>query len=150
MSDFRLHILLVEDNPDHAELVLRSLEEIDPTLRVLHLSDGEQALDYLLRRSRFAKPVSSPRPHLVLLDLRLPRVDGLEVLKQIKTTEAIKAIPVVILTTSKAESDSAQAYEHHANSYLVKPEDFGTFAALMQAIRNYWLHLNLPPTPRRN
>jgi CheY-like chemotaxis protein len=138
-------ILLVEDNPAHAELVKRSLIDHQVTNRVVHLSDGEAALSYLLRRGPFADPAKSPRPHVVLLDLRLPRVDGLEVLRQIRTSPELEKLPVVILTTSEAEQDVAKAYEFRANSYLVKPVDFGRFARLMADLGFYWLKWNYYP-----
>jgi CheY-like chemotaxis protein len=135
-------VLLVEDNVDHAELVLRTFEEHDIPIRIHHVTDGEAALDYLLRRGRFAQPEQSPRPHLILLDLRLPRIDGLEVLQEVKSKEDLREIPTVILTTSEAERDVARAYQHHANSYLVKPVDFTKFTKLMDDLGLYWLGWN--------
>jgi len=135
-------VLLVEDNVDHAELVLRTFDDHRIPIRIHHVTDGEAALDYLLRRGRFAEPEQSPRPHLILLDLRLPRVDGLEVLQEIKGSEDLQEIPTVILTTSEAERDVARAYQHHANSYLVKPVDFAKFTKLMDDLGLYWLGWN--------
>jgi CheY-like chemotaxis protein len=140
-----LLILLVEDNPAHAELVKRSLEDHRVPNRVVHLADGEAALHYLLRQGRFADPAASPRPHLVLLDLRLPRIDGLEVLRRIRTDAELERLPVVVLTTSEAEQDVAKAYEFRANSYLVKPVDFERFARLMGDLGFYWLKWNYYP-----
>jgi len=140
-----LSILLVEDNLDHAELVMRSLREHRVANRVRLVEDGEAALDYLLRQGEYAEPHSSPWPHVVLLDLRLPKIDGLEVLRQIKTSDELKRIPVVILTTSEADRDVARAYEHHANSYLVKPVDFAKFTQLMDDLGFYWLGWNHYP-----
>lgn len=139
-----LTILLVEDNLDHAELIRRSFQAHRIANRIHHVTDGEAALDYLYRRGSFADPASSPRPHLILLDLRLPRVGGIEVLKEIKTSETTRDIPVVILTTSEAERDRAMAYEHHANSYLVKPIGYEQFAELMEVLCCYWLGWNTP------
>lgn len=138
-------ILLVEDNPAHAELVKRTLEEHPVANRIIHISDGESALDYLFRRGEFADPRKSPRPHVVLLDLRLPRVDGLEILKEVRTSPELEKLPVVILTTSEAERDAAKAYEYHANSFLVKPLDFDKFASLMDDLGFYWLKWNYYP-----
>jgi CheY-like chemotaxis protein len=135
-------ILLVEDNPDHAELILRGLEENHLANRIIHVEDGEAALDYVFRRGRFVLPATSPRPELILLDLRLPRVDGLEVLKILKQTEATKRIPVVILTSSDAERDVAMAYEQHANSYMVKPVNFEMFMDLIKTLGYYWVAWN--------
>ncbi len=140
-----LNILLVEDNAAHAELVFRSFQEHRVANRIFHVEDGEAALDFLFRRAEFTDPARSPRPHVVLLDLRLPKIDGLEVLKEMKDTEEMRSIPVVILTTSEAESDIARAYRHHANSYLVKPVDFNNFTQLMEDLGYYWLCWNREP-----
>jgi two-component system, response regulator len=140
-----LHILLVEDNDAHAELVIRGMRDQQVANRIHHVVDGEQALDYLFQRGAYADPEKNPRPNLVLLDLRLPRVDGLEVLRTIKTTPALVRIPVVILTSSDAESDIARSYDYHANSYLVKPLDFKTFTRLMKDLGFYWLGWNAKP-----
>ena len=137
-----LRVLLVEDDPDHAELVRRGLEECCPGLDLVHLEDGETALAYL--RDRDA-PGSPERPHLILLDLRLPRVDGLEVLREIKSSPDLSDIPCVVLTTSRAEGDMVKAYRLHANSYLVKPGSYESFAALMSEIDRYWLRQNRRP-----
>jgi CheY-like chemotaxis protein len=142
-----LHILLVEDNDAHAELVIRGMRDQQVANRIHHVSDGEQALDYLFQRGSFADPVKNPRPNFVLLDLRLPRIDGLEVLKTIKTTPSLLRIPVVILTSSDAESDIAKSYDYHANSYVVKPLDFKVFTRLMKDLGFYWLGWNAKPLP---
>lgn len=144
-QDKTLTILLIEDNADHADLIIRNLQDQEETKTIYHVTDGEAALDYLFQRGRFANPKKSPRPNVILLDLRLPRIDGLEVLKQIKTSKYLYRIPVVILTTSEAEKDVARAYEYHANSYLVKPVDFDKFAKLMADINSYWTGWNCPP-----
>jgi two-component system response regulator len=140
-----LHILLVEDNEAHAELVIRGLRDQQEANRIHHVSDGEKALDYLFRRGAYTDPVQNPRPNLILLDLRLPRVDGLEVLRTIKTTPDLLRIPVVILTSSDAESDIVKSYDYYANSYIVKPLDFKTFTKLMKDLGFYWLGWNSKP-----
>jgi CheY-like chemotaxis protein len=140
-----LVILLVEDDPAHAEIVRRNLGEFRMANRLMRVSDGQEALDYLYRREAFSQPEKSPRPGLILLDLRLPKVDGLEVLKIIKTDPDLARIPVVVLTTSAAETDMIKAYESHANSYLVKPVDFVQFTALMETLGYYWLAWNEYP-----
>lgn len=140
-----LRILLVEDNADHAELIKRSFEEHRVGNELIHLDDGEKAVDYLKRRGEYASPESSPRPDVVLLDLRLPRVDGLEVLREIKTTDGLRKIPVVVLTTSDTETDIARAYDLHANAYLVKPVGFTEFLDLMRDMGFFWLVWNKPP-----
>jgi CheY-like chemotaxis protein len=138
-------VMLVEDNIDHAELVIRTMEEHRIANRVRHFLDGQSALDYLLRRGDFANPATSPRPHVILLDLRLPRVDGIDVLKTIKESDELKSIPVVVLTTSEAEKDVARAYYNHANSYLVKPVGFEEFKKMMDDLGFYWLGWNTNP-----
>jgi CheY-like chemotaxis protein len=147
MNDAPVLVMLVEDNVDHAELVVRTLEEHNIANRVLHFLDGQSALDYLFRRGEFAESAQAPRPHVILLDLRLPRVDGMEVLKAIKEDAHLKIIPVVVLTTSEAEKDVARAYYNHANSYLVKPVGFEEFKKLMDDLGSYWLGWNTSPSP---
>ena len=145
MNGEPLVILLVEDNPDHAELIKRNLADHRILNKILHVPDGEAALDYLFRKGNYADPEKSPRPHLILLDLRIPKIDGLEVLKEIKNSNLLKKIPVVILTSSEAQNDIKTAYQNHANSYLVKPVDFGTFKQLMDDLGFYWLAWNRQP-----
>ena len=137
-----IEVLLVEDDEDHAELVRRNLMGQPTKCRITHVANGEAALDYLHRRAPFADPQSSPRPDLILLDLRLPRVDGMTVLAEIKTTPHLKAIPVIVLTSSAADPDVSQAYLRHANSYLVKPLDIASFSSLMKELGLYWLTWN--------
>jgi CheY-like chemotaxis protein len=141
-------VMLVEDNIDHAELVIRTLEEHRIANRVRHFLDGQSALDYLFQRGEYSNPAENVRPHVILLDLRLPRVDGIDVLKAIKEDEHLKTIPVVVLTTSEAEKDVAKAYYNHANSYLVKPVGFDEFKRLMDDLGFYWLSWNTNPDPR--
>ena len=140
-----LVILLVEDNPAHAELIIRSFEDHRVANQIYQVADGEAALAYLFRQGDYADPAKSPRPHVILLDLRLPKIDGLEVLKEIKSSPDLEKIPVIILTTSAAEQDVARAYEGHANSYLVKPVDFENFTSLMEELGFYWLGWNHYP-----
>ncbi|MBT3227115.1 MAG: response regulator [Deltaproteobacteria bacterium] len=145
MNGEPLNILLVEDNEDHAELVKRSFENHRIANVIHHVMDGEEALDYLLRREKYQDPQDSPVPHIILLDLRLPKVDGLEVLKEIRSSKSLKSIPIVILSTSKADSDLAKAYDYHVNSYLVKPVDFEKFSQLIDDLGFYWLAWNQKP-----
>lgn len=140
-----LEILLVEDDQDHAELVFRGLEDHLVANRITHVLDGEAALDYVFRRGEYTDAEKSPRPHLILLDLRLPKVDGLEVLKEIKADQDLLRIPVVVLTSSEFEDDIARAYDNHANSYLVKPVGFDAFRQLMRNLGFYWLAWNQYP-----
>lgn len=145
MTGEPLTILLVEDNPDHAELVIRNMEDLQIANRVVHVEDGEAALDYLFGRGEYTDRKRFPLPHLMLLDLRLPKVDGLHVLKEVKSHDRLQALPVVVLTTSDAERDMAMAYEYNANSYLTKPVDFGDFCKLLRDLGFYWLAWNKRP-----
>jgi len=135
-------VLLIEDEPAHAEIVRRKFEGTRTANTLKHVSDGQSALDYLYRINAFSDPASSPRPGLILLDLRLPKVEGLKVLKTIKTDPNLKNIPVVVLSTSASEADIAMAYTNHANSYLVKPADFTQFSDLLETLANYWMAWN--------
>jgi two-component system response regulator len=144
MNEFVL-VMLIEDNLDHAELVMRTLAEHQVVNQIRHFTEGQSALDYLFRREEYTDPATSPRPNLILLDLRLPRVDGLEILKEIKNSDELRCIPVVVLTTSEAERDIARAYLNHANSYLVKPVGFEEFNKLMEDMGFYWLGWNTSP-----
>jgi CheY-like chemotaxis protein len=135
-------VLLVEDNDDHAELVLRQMADHRVANKVIRLVDGQEALDYLFRKGNFENPVSSPRPHVIFLDLRLPKVDGLEVLKALKESDALRDIPIVVLTTSEGERDVAKAYLNHTNSYVVKPVDYQKFRDLMDDLGFYWMSWN--------
>ena len=140
-----LTILLVEDNLDHAELIMRNMKDFKVANRIVHLEDGEAALDYLYGKGEYADREHFSLPHLMLLDLRLPKVDGLQVLKEVKCSELLRALPVVVLTTSDSERDLAMAYEYHANSYLTKPVDFNDFSRLLGDLGFYWLAWNKRP-----
>ncbi|MFH0736367.1 MAG: response regulator [bacterium] len=138
-----LSILLIEDNEDHAELVVRSFEDNAVANKIKHLKDGEEAFKYLFENEDMNDPLKLP--NLILLDLRLPKIDGMEILKRIKTSENLKNIPVVVLTSSHAEKDLVSAYSNYANSYLVKPLDFNKFTQLMKDLGFYWLGWNINP-----
>jgi CheY-like chemotaxis protein len=142
-SEARKCILYAEDDPDHAELVLRSFERRGLRADVVHVSDGEAALDYLLRRGAFAG-ATHPLPALLLLDLRMPKLDGLEVLRSVKRDPALLGLPVVVLTTSRASNDIEAAQAHHANSYLLKPAVYSDLELLLQVVERYWLLYNVP------
>ena len=141
----QVEILLVEDNPLDAELTVRALKKGGLANRLLWLKDGEQALDYLFRRGAYAEREDVP-PRLVLLDLKMPRVDGIEVLKAIKQDERTRRIPVVVMTSSQEERDVAQSYDMGANSYVVKPVDFKAFEDIARQSGFYWLSINRTPT----
>lgn len=138
-------ILLVEDDLAHIEIIKRTFEESRLANRLISVEDGQEALDYLHRKGKYHDDIKFPMPNLILLDLRLPKVDGLEVLKTVKSDPKLTSIPVVILTTSSAESDMVKAYEWHANSYLVKPVDFTQFNKLMNTFGYYWVVWNQYP-----
>jgi len=138
-------ILLVEDNPFDAELALVALKENRLANRVFHVEDGEEALDFLFCRGRYADRGKRQLPRVVLLDLKLPKVDGLEVLRQIKADPEMRLIPVVVLTSSREERDVVESYRLGVNSYIVKPVEFEKFSSSVRDLGFYWLLLNQPP-----
>lgn len=140
-------ILLVEDNPDDEALTLRAFAKNNIQNQIVVVRDGAEALDWLLKRGTHVGR-SEADPQVVLLDLKLPKVDGLEVLRQLREDPRTQLLPVVILTSSKEESDVLRGYELHANSYIRKPVDFGRFVEAVREIGMYWLVLNESP-PRR-
>lgn len=133
-------VLLIEDSADHAILITRALEEQDLEVRVAHVHDGEAALE-LLFGDDLARELGDLR--VIILDLRLPRVDGFSVLARIKQSPKLRCIPVVILTTSAAATDVRRAYDLHANSYLVKPTDYESFSDLLGKLQSYWITSNV-------
>lgn len=137
-------ILLVDDDPRDVELTLAALDEHNLSHNVASVRDGEQALDYLFRRGNF-KSRPCDRPNLVLLDLKLPKINGLEVLKIIKADENLRTIPVVVLSSSREESDLAECYQQGANAYVVKPVDFGDFVEAVKRLGVFWAATNEPP-----
>lgn len=144
MIDELKRILLAEDNPNDVELTLEALAEHNLANAVEVARDGEEALDYLCRRGKFAARTSG-NPIVILLDLKLPKVDGHEVLRRIKADESLKTIPVVILTSSREEQDLVQGYQNGANAYVVKPVDFGEFIEAMKTLGIFWAVLNEVP-----
>jgi len=143
--DNRAHILLVEDNRMDVELTQDAFRDAKLVNTIQVASNGQEALDYLFGRKQYADRDAYPMPNLVLLDLKLPGIDGFEVLRQIKSTPILKRLPVVILTSSKEEGDRALSYDHGANSYLVKPVSFDGFMDVVRKIEGYWLSLNVAP-----
>lgn len=141
----QVEILLVEDNALDAEMSIRALKNGGLANKLLWVKDGQQALDYLFRRGEYSKR-EGEYPRLVLLDLKMPRVDGIEVLKAIKADERTRRIPVVVMTSSQEEKDVAQTYELGVNSYVVKPVDFNAFTDLARQAGYYWLAINRTPT----
>jgi two-component system response regulator len=138
-------ILLVEDNPDDVELTLRALEQYNVTNQISVVRDGAEALDYLFATGAYADRDTSAMPAVVLLDLKLPKVDGLEVLQRMRADERTKLVPVVILTSSKEEQDMVNGYKFGANSYVRKPVDFTQFIEAARQLGLYWLVINEPP-----
>ncbi len=137
-------ILLVEDNPDDVDLTLRALKKNNILNEIVVARDGVEALEYLMSDLPKEEELH-PLPELVLLDLKLPKIDGLEVLKQIRQKERTKLLPVVILTSSNEERDLIESYNFGANSYIRKPVDFKEFTDAVQQLQMYWLLLNQPP-----
>lgn len=145
MSEFeQVEILLVEDSARDAELTTRALKKGGLANKLLWVKDGQEALDYLFRQGEFAQREEGI-PRLVLLDLKMPRVDGIEVLKAIKTNEHTRRIPVVIMTSSQEETDVARSYDLGVNSYVVKPVDFHAMTELARQAGYYWLAINRSP-----
>ena len=143
--DNEVEILLVEDNPNDAELAMRALKKNNLANNVIRVCDGEEALDFIFARGQFKSRVKLNVPKLILLDLKLPKIDGLEVLKIIKADPVTKLIPVVVLTSSKEEKDMIESYRLGVNSYIVKPVDFDKFIDSVRDIGLYWLLLNQQP-----
>lgn len=145
MSNNEIEILLVEDNVHDAELTIRSLKKINLANNLVHVQDGEEALDFIFGKGRFAGRNTQQRPKVVLLDIKMPKVDGIEVLRQIKANPLTKSIPVVVMTSSREEQDIITSYELGVNSYVVKPVNFETFAKAVADLGLYWLIINQPP-----
>ncbi len=140
-----IDLLLVEDSADDAEMVLRSLKKVNLSEKLLWLKDGASALDYLLARNDYSDRPTTEQPRVIFLDLKLPKLDGLELLEEIKKNEEISHIPVVMMTSSREERDIFKSYDLGANSYLVKPVDFKNFSNMIIEAVNYWLTTNISP-----
>lgn len=146
MSNFNeVEILLVEDNPEDAELTMRALRTRNLANRLHHAEDGAAALDFLFGRGQFAARDVNTRPKVVLLDLKLPKVDGLEVLRTIKEDSRTRDVPVVVITSSREDRDLDEAYRLGANSYVVKPVDFNQFSEAVGQLGLYWVLINEVP-----
>ncbi len=141
-------LLLVEDNPDDVDLTIRALHGQNVTNEVVVVRDGVEALDYLFATGSHAGRDTSNLPTLMLLDLNMPRVGGLEVLRRVRDDELTKLLPVVVLTTSSQEQDIVESYRLGANSYIRKPVDFSQFSEAINQLGLYWMVLNVPPPPR--
>ena len=138
-------ILLVEDNPDDVDLTLRALKRNNIVNEVVLAGDGVEALDYLFGTGAYAGRDTSATPRVVLLDLKLPKIDGLEVLRRLRSDERTKLLPIVVLTSSKEQQDLVESYSLGANSYVRKPVDFNQFVEAIRQLGLYWLVLNEPP-----
>ncbi|HEX8847684.1 MAG TPA: response regulator [Pyrinomonadaceae bacterium] len=144
MTESIIEILLVEDNPNDVELALHALKKNHLSNRIHIVRDGAEALEYVFSNGAY-EGRAPQNPKVILLDLKLPKIDGLEVLRQIKSNERTKSIPVVMMTSSREESDIVKSYQLGANSYIVKPVDFDQFVESMRHLGMYWLLLNNPP-----
>jgi CheY-like chemotaxis protein len=141
-----IEILLVEDSPSDTELTLEALKDFKVRNHVSVVDDGVQAMQFLRREGPYA---AAPRPDLIMLDLNLPRKDGREVLAEIKADNSLKTIPIVVLTTSRAEQDVLRAYQFNANCYITKPVDFSQFLEVVRSIESFWLFVvTLPPAAK--
>lgn len=140
-----VEILLVEDNPNDAELTLRGLRKNKIANDILHIPDGAEALEYFFATGKYEGRNMNLPPKIVILDLKLPKINGLEILKKVKSDERTKSIPIVVLTSSKEESDVVESYKYGANSYIVKPLDFNKFLDAIKYLGMYWLLINEPP-----
>lgn len=145
MSDQMMSILLVEDNPNDVELAVHAFKTHNLANKVHIARDGVEALDFLFRLGEYASMKDEPLPQVILLDLKLPKIDGLEVLRKIKSDPVRSKIPIVVLTSSQQESDLVHSYDLGVNSYIVKPVDFDQFTKAVQLIGFYWLLLNKVP-----
>jgi len=145
MENAQVEILLVEDNADDAEMAIHALRKKNLANKLIHLQDGEEALDFLFGTGKFAGRDTNIRPRLILLDLKMPKIDGIQVLAKVKSHDATKKIPIVILTSSKEDPDLSRCYELGANSYIVKPVEFDSFINIVTELGMYWMLLNQPP-----
>ncbi len=143
----QLEILLVEDNPNDAELTIRALKQRNLANHMIHLADGQAAVDFLFGEGNHSGRDTHHQPKVVLLDLKLPKIDGIEVLRRIRGDARTKLLPVVVLTSSREDRDVIDAYHLGANSYIVKPVDFEKFSEAVSTLGLYWLLLNEAPTP---
>jgi two-component system, response regulator len=146
MMQNRVDLLLVEDNINDAELTIRQLKKNNMANNLFHVKDGEEALEFIFSTGRFASRGDvTQRPKIILLDIQMPKVNGIEVLQRLKSDQRTQSIPVVILTSSKEDPDIQKCYALGANSYIVKPVNFESFAEAIKNLGFYWLLLNQPP-----
>lgn len=144
-NDSPVEILLVEDNPYDAELTQRALKKRGVFNKLIHLKDGAEALDFIFAKGEFSKRNSTEYPKVILLDLKLPKIDGIEVIKALKSDEKTKTIPIVVLTSSAEEKDIIITYNLGVNSFITKPVDFEQFSKTISEMGYYWVFINKPP-----
>jgi two-component system response regulator len=145
MSNDVIEILLVEDNMDDAEMTIRALKKVNIANKLMHLEDGEETLDFLFAKGKFKNRSLTNKPKLILLDIKMPKVDGLEVLRQLKSNETTRNIPVIIMTSSGDDMDMIDSYNLGVNGYLVKPVNFENFAKSIVELGYYWSLINHAP-----
>jgi len=145
MHTGKVDIVLVEDNPDDAELAIRALKKSKVVNSLIHLKDGEEALDFIFCQGAYEKRNISDVPKVILLDIKMPKINGIEVLKRVKNNISTRIIPVVLLTSSKEEKDILESYQLGVNSYIVKPVNFDGFVKAVSELGLYWLAVNQPP-----
>lgn len=146
----QIEVLLVEDNIHDAEMTIRALKKVNLANHLAHVKDGEEALDFIFARGKYSGRETARFPKVILLDIKMPKVDGIEVLRQLKSREDSRSIPIVIMTSSKEEQDIISSYQLGVNSYVVKPVDFEGFARAVSQLGLYWLLTNQPPMPATN
>src|ERR1700761_3560017 len=145
MSDFDVEILLVEDNMEDAEMTIYSLNKINLANKLFHVKDGAEALDFIFAKGQYKSRAGSSKPKVILLDIKMPKVDGIQVLRKIKSNKATKSIPVVIMTSSREEQDLITSYNLGVNSYVVKPINTEGFVKAVSDLGLYWLIVNQTP-----
>jgi two-component system response regulator len=145
IDDLEMEILLVEDNPHDAELTMRALKKNNLANKIIHLKDGAEALDFIFAEGAFLGRDTSRKPRAILLDLKMPKVNGIEVLKRVKSVESTRSIPIIVLTSSNEDPDVDECYALGVNSYIVKPVGFEDFVRAIGELGLYWLLLNQPP-----
>jgi two-component system response regulator len=145
MNNNEIEIVLVEDNMDDAEMTIRALKKVNLANKLIHLEDGQEALDFLFAQGKFFGRELTNKPKVILLDIKMPKVDGIEVLRKIKSADSTRSIPVVIMTSSAEDNDIITSYDLGVNSYIVKPVHFENFAKAVSELGLYWLLTNRTP-----
>ncbi len=144
-NKYEVDFLLVEDDHEEAELTIRSLKKNNLVNKIIHIDDGAEAIDFIFCKGKYAKNTGNQKPRMILLDLNLPKIGGLEILRRIKSSETTCMIPVVVLTSSAEERDIIDSYKLGVNSYIVKPVNFESFSKAIEELKLYWMVLNQGP-----